>query len=300
MEAQRMRIISATIEVAWERGSDSITISRIVGRAGVSRRTFYELFESRDECMLAAIEDTLELASERVQAACRSHERWLDRVRAGLGELLWFCEEEPQRAWLAVVHSAGAGPAVLQLRWQVLDRLGRIVDEARAKGRAGPPPLTAEGVVGGVLSVIQGQLIRTGSSGLIELLNPLTSMVVLPYRGDAAARRELSRAKLAPRAGANLSSAADALPGLNLRLTYRTLAVLGVVASEPGLSNRDICQRADVTDEGQISRLLARLCDRGLLENTGGGQPLGAANAWRLTPGGEALERAIRRGHSHP
>jgi len=295
-----MRIISATVEVAWERGSDSMTISRIVGRAGVSRRTFYELFESRDDCMLAAIEQTLALAAERVEAACRPHERWLDRVRAGLGELLWFFEEEPQLAWLAVVHSAGAGPAVLELRCEVLDRLGRIVDEARVDGRAGPPPLTAEGVVGGVLSVIQGQLIRSGSSGLIELLHPLASMVVLPYLGDAAARRELSRAKLVPRAAASPSSASDALPGLNLRLTYRTLAVLGVIASEPGLSNRDIAQRAHVSDEGQISRLLARLCDRGLLENTGGGQPLGAANAWRLTPGGEALARAIRREPSHP
>ncbi len=90
------------------------------------------------------------------------------------------------------------------------------------------------------------------------------------------------------------------MAGLDVRLTYRTLAVLGIIASEPGLSNRHIAGRAGIVDQGQISRLLTRLCDRGLLENTGAGQPFGAANAWRLTPKGERVERAIRRERPRP
>ena len=82
---------------------------------------------------------------------------------------------------------------------------------------------------------------------------------------------------------------------MNIRLTYRTLAVLDAIAEEPGLSNKQIGERAGVTDQAQISRLLARLAYRGLMMNTGGGQPQGTTNAWRLTLIGEQLAASLRR-----
>jgi AcrR family transcriptional regulator len=291
-EAQRMRIIAAVTELACEDGAESIAVSRVIGLAGVSRRTFYELFEDRGHCLLAAIEQALELMGERAGAAYGEHERWVDGVRAGLLELLALCDQEPRLARLTVVQSAAAGPAALECRREVLARLARVIDHGRADARAAPPPLTAEGVVGGVLSVIHTRLLKPGSGALVELLNPLMSMIVLPYLGSAAARRELSRSSPAPPASVTLSYG---LNGLSVRLTHRTLAVLKAIAAEPGLSNKEIGRRAGVADAGQISRLLARLAERRLLENTGAGQPMGAANAWRLTRKGEELERAIRR-----
>ena len=47
---------------------------------------------------------------------------------------------------------------------------------------------------------------------------------------------------------------------------------------------------ARVSDQGQISKLLARLEGLGLLENTGG-HTQGVPNAWRLTPRGEEIVR---------
>ncbi|MGA2452177.1 MAG: helix-turn-helix domain-containing protein [Solirubrobacteraceae bacterium] len=79
-----------------------------------------------------------------------------------------------------------------------------------------------------------------------------------------------------------------------MRLTYRTVRVLVAIAAQPGLSNSQISQRAGITDQGQISRLLSRLARLQLIENTGQGQRKGAANAWRLTRRGEAVERTIR------
>jgi DNA-binding PadR family transcriptional regulator len=79
--------------------------------------------------------------------------------------------------------------------------------------------------------------------------------------------------------------------GVALRLTARTRLVLGAV-SELGTrdmapSNREISQAAGITDQGQISKLLARLEDHGLLQNTARPRH-GIPNAWRLTPHGEA------------
>ena len=81
-----------------------------------------------------------------------------------------------------------------------------------------------------------------------------------------------------------------------MRLTHRTMAVLAAISAEPGLSNFQVSERAGVTDQGQISKLLARLSHLGLAENTGGGQSRGAANEWHLTPRGREVQEAI--GHA--
>jgi hypothetical protein len=177
----------------------------------------------------------------------------------------------------------------------LLDRFAHVLDDGRADGRAEPPRLTAEATVGGVLSVVHSRLLTPGSDALVELLNPLMSMIALPYLGTGAARRELTRAKPSPLVVSRRSTARDGLVGGDVRLTSRTLAVLRVVAAEPGLSNKGVAERSGITDPGQTSRLLARLCERGMLENTGGGQPKGEANAWRLTRKAQGFERAHAR-----
>jgi hypothetical protein len=80
-----------------------------------------------------------------------------------------------------------------------------------------------------------------------------------------------------------------------VRLTYRTLRELAVIAAQSGLSNGDVGKQAGISDQGQISKLLARLARLGPTVNTGEGQVVGGPNAWRLTSRGRALERAIGR-----
>lgn len=79
-----------------------------------------------------------------------------------------------------------------------------------------------------------------------------------------------------------------------MRLTYRTLCVLRAIAGHPNSSNRDIGAVAGMTDQGQISKLLARLEGLGLIANVGDGHVKGAANAWRLTERGEQVEHSLR------
>ena len=63
------------------------------------------------------------------------------------------------------------------------------------------------------------------------------------------------------------------------------VADLGRAGSDS--TSREIAHAAGVKDEGQISKLLARLQSHGLLHNAGG--PPQGANAWRLTPRGGAV-----------
>lgn len=61
--------------------------------------------------------------------------------------------------------------------------------------------------------------------------------------------------------------------------------------------NRQVADIAEITDQGQISRLLRRLEALGLLENTRG-QTQGVPNAWQLTDKGRQLTQMFR-AHAH-
>jgi AcrR family transcriptional regulator/DNA-binding MarR family transcriptional regulator len=296
---QRSRIVSAMGEVVAERGAGAATVANVVARAGVSRRTFYELFEDREDCFLAAFDHAVGLACEAVLPAYAGEARWQDRIRAGLAALLAFLEQEPDLGALVVVHGLGAGQAALERRARIVQGLIAAVDEGRAAGagRRGAPqpaPLTAEGIVGAVLAVIHARLAqRERREPLLALLGPLMSAIVLPYLGAGAAAKELERPAPAGRARPR-RAAGDPLKELDMRLTYRTVRVLIAIGSHAGASNRQVGEAAGIADQGQISKLLARLDGLGLIENRGAGHSRGEANAWQLTDKGEEVERTIR------
>jgi AcrR family transcriptional regulator len=276
------------------------TISHVVARSGVSRRTFYEIFEDREDCFLAASADAvLRIAAMVVPVYETGGSSWRARVRSGLRALLGVLDREPSLARLLIVESLGAGPKVLKQRQSVLAEIIAIVDRGRVESTRGqgPPPLVAEGAVGGALSLIHARMVA-GEGPLVELLNPLMAMIVLPYLGPAAARRELSRPAAAPRnATRRLVAPVDPLRELDMRLTYRTVRVLVAIGElntkgyQP--SNRKVADAAGIRDQGQISKLLTRLEHLGLIHNTGDSHAKGEPNAWTLTEHGERVQTAI-------
>jgi AcrR family transcriptional regulator/DNA-binding MarR family transcriptional regulator len=297
-EVQRARILAAMVDVVAERGVGNISVAHVVARSGVSRRTFYELFEDREDCLLAACEEALERIVAVVLPAYDGPTRWREKMRAGLATLLRFLEYERGRGWLLVVNAPGAGPQVQQRRRQVLERATAAVDMGRAdmRQKEGPPPLIAEGVVGGVLSLIHARLLDDPSFPLQELLGPLMSMIVLPYLGAAAARRELAQSTPFAIDGVKIAPS-DPLRDLDMRLTYRTIRVLLAVGElggqNPDPSNRQVGDAAGIRDQGQISKLLARLENLGLIRNISQPHAKGEPNAWTLTKRGAEVREAL-------
>lgn len=297
-DIQRARMLAAMTEVSAELGAANVTVAHVVARSGVSRRTFYEQFTDRENCFLAALDEALACAVGYVEPAYQSESRWRERVRAALIALLSFLEDEPYSGRLLVVETLAAGEQALLRRQEIVSRIRKAIDEGRGEAKPGSeqPPLTAEGVVGGVLGVLHSRLVEreSGSAGssLLALAGQLTSMVVLPYLGVSAARRELQRP--APQKHERRKPMpAHALRDLDMRLTYRTVRVLLCVAANPCSSNRELASAAGIQDQGQASKLLTRLEKLGLIENTGAGHARGAPNAWKLTSRGSDVERAI-------
>jgi AcrR family transcriptional regulator len=298
-EIQRRRMLAAAIEAVEEVGYARMTVAQVIGRAKVSRKTFYDVFADREDCFLAALEQSV---SQVGRAAREAYERagvWRVGVREGLGELLAFLDADPALARLCLVEALGAGPRVLERRAEMLEELAEVVDRGRFVTSAvrEPPEVAAEGVVGAVFAVLHTRVLEGGGEPFTNLLGSLMNIVVLPYLGARAASRELTRPAPEPRQNGGPPSVAkirDPLAGLNMRLTYRTVRVLVVIAQRPGASNREIADRSGVADQGQISKLLARLARLELVENTGEGQEKGGSNAWYLTPRGARVEHATR------
>jgi len=157
--------------------------------------------------------------------------------------------------------------------------------------------------VGAVLAILTTRLLDGGGEPLSELLGALMGMIVLPYLGGGVALRERKRAL--PDTPVSWSSTSersrayhageDPLRDIPMRLTYRTARVLQATAQqgEQGInpSNRLIGELADIPDQGQVSKLLARLQGLGLLTNTAGpdAHTKGAPNAWSLTELGDRV-----------
>jgi AcrR family transcriptional regulator len=291
---QRSRMLAAALAEAAHRGPPGTSVAVIVARAGVSRKTFYEHFTSREDCFHAAFEQAIE---EIAQALAPVYEDckggWPRPLRAALAELVGILERDRETA-VFVLGYLIEGP--LQDRQTlVYVRLRAVLEEGRpqADSRRGVPPLAAEMLLGGMVSILYERA-RTDAWDLSALVNPMMWMIVLSYRGPAAAARELSRKAPARAPAACEPERRSPLTGLNMRVTYRTARVLGTIAAEPGLSNVEICVAAGVMDQGQISKLLARLAGHGLLENIGPGWSAGGANAWHLTARGREVAAAIR------
>jgi AcrR family transcriptional regulator len=327
---QRARMVAATLEVARERRVGEITVAHIAACSKVSRRTFYDLFEDREACFLAAFDEGVRRATTRVCPAFETAGSWQKRIRASLGALLEFLDDEPEFGALCVVDALSMGQAVHRRRALVVERLIEAIDEGRREASAGVTPtrLVAEGVVGAVLAILHGQLSagrrdtsraprsgrsdadcartygtgregprKSGSQSMTRLLSPLMGIIVLPYRGAAAAQWEISRPAPGRRRAAG-ALGGDPLRELDIRLTYRTVRVLRAIAELEGRgaapSNRQVADAAGVADQGQISRLLARLGHLGLIRKDGVGPYRGEPNAWRLTSLGQRLIEQLR------
>jgi AcrR family transcriptional regulator len=312
IEIQRSRLIAGAVCAVEELGYAQTTVGHITRRASVSRRTFYELFANREECLAAVLEDLVGQIAQELAAADIDGLLWRERVRTGLWAILSLFDREPALARVCVVQALRGGPGVLKRREEILAVLAAVVDEGRREGSRGAEctPLTAEGLVGAAFAIVYARLLRGERESLAGLLGELMGMIVLPYLGPAAARREQARPAPAVSGSAVRSDgvlgmpfAGDPLQRVPVRLTYRTARVLEGVAELGGRgsnpSNRMVGEYAGVVDPGQISKLLARLERAGLLANTGLGHAKGEPNAWTLTPRGEQVERVVRVQSTH-
>jgi AcrR family transcriptional regulator len=182
-EHQRDRILRAATEVFAERGYRGATVDHIVAAAQVGVGSFYERFDNKGACFVAAYDRIVAAARERIAAALRVEGAWGKRLVAGLRALLVEIEADPAAARLALVEVHAAGPAALARHERNLDEAAAVLRVGRAQGDvAADLPQTLEFATVAGLSWYLQQRIAAGEAGEATALLPdLLEIVSEPY-----------------------------------------------------------------------------------------------------------------------
>jgi AcrR family transcriptional regulator len=190
---QRERMLAAMLVAVNELGYRTLTVQDVLSRAGVSRPTFYEQFEDKEDCFLAAFDAAAARLRRDLGDALEAVDGgWRDRLRAGLRALLGFVVEDTDAARTLIVEARASSPAGLRRRDELLESFSNCLEEEARKGLDDPPSaIAAAGVVGGIESVLYARLQKSETSSLESLLPSLMYFAVLPYEGRDAAAEEL-------------------------------------------------------------------------------------------------------------
>ncbi len=269
----------------------------MVARAGVPESAFHEIFESAEDCFLAAFEEGLKRLSDAVDEAAGREVQWLGRVRAGLVALLGFLEDEPGWGRLLILQAPLDDAMALRCQQRVLGVLTMLMDDGSPQAIAeimSEPQLTGELVIGGVVSVIRARMLEARGGALVELAPSLMAFIVRPYLGQAAAETELrGRSEAIEQSAPRAVESAAAPPPAPFLLHHRSALVLRAVACAPRSSNRELAEAAGLADKGQTSHLLRRLARRGLIEKVSPRSGSRRENAWLLTPHGRRVLKLL-------
>jgi AcrR family transcriptional regulator len=286
---QRDRLVAAMGELVAELDDTAIGVHRVCQRAGISRRTFYDLYVDRD----AALLDTLGVAQDRLvgcvaEAVVAVGPEWEDRAVAATRALVGTLCADRILGYLCVVAPLAAGRDALILQRATIDEIGRLLGEPPRI--AVPTDMVLAAALGGVWELLRRRL-TDDAAAFGDLTAPAIYGVLAPFIGR---RRAVTRASVLSDSTIFVArwtpsdAGADHQPGLLVtELTRQTLEYLD---EHPDATNIAVARAVDVRHESQMSRHLARLQREGVVER----RKEGRTNAWRLTARGEEAARALR------
>ena len=193
--SQRERLLAAVVRVTVAKGYESTTVGDILGEAGVGRESFYELFDDKLDCTLAANKVLLDDLETQVQEAYAGPGPWPERARGTLAATLGWFGADPEAARFMVVELSTIGPAFRSIFQAEYARFTDLLNNGLDDG--GPnPDLTgaARLAVGATMARIYEEVVLGRAAELPRLLPDLTYDFLVPFVGEETAREEQQRA----------------------------------------------------------------------------------------------------------
>jgi AcrR family transcriptional regulator len=178
---QRERLYEAMIKAVNENGFVATTISDLVAGAGVSRRSFYEHFANKEECLLATYDALIGRLTARIVEAHDSEDEWTNQIETFVRALFEASSDRPDAARLVSVEMGAAGPVGIE-RWaRDAERLSQFVTYIfeQAPGEGSVPAPIARAIVGALRTILYSRVRRERSSRSLKAeLQKLTPDVV--------------------------------------------------------------------------------------------------------------------------
>jgi AcrR family transcriptional regulator len=188
---QRDRLTAGMIAAVAEHGFHEATITQIAAAAGVSRRTFYGYFSSKEECFFDTYGQVADHLEGAMSSAGADEAEWPARVRAQLTAMLETFAANPDLARFALIAPPNAGGEIAARYRELLERLFAILAETKP-----PPPevrepsrAVADGLLGGIVALIVRKVKAGEGEELVELAPDLLGLFLAPYYGREEAVR---------------------------------------------------------------------------------------------------------------
>lgn len=177
----RARIFEAMAQAVSERGYAAVTVSDVVTGARVSRRTFYEHFQDKEQCFLETYRTGCENGIAQIDASLRAlHEPdWRTRLSVSLETYLAILAAEPHFARVLLIDVLGAGAHALQMREEVLgayvEHYRGLRERAQAEESGLPevPDAFLRALVGGIAELVQQCLLESPPGEVSDRLRGL-------------------------------------------------------------------------------------------------------------------------------
>jgi AcrR family transcriptional regulator len=180
-ENQRERLLNGVVEAVAEHGYNATTIGAIAEAAKISRRTFYEHFEGKEDCFLAAYEMIDEHVRTSMLAAGDRAAPWPEQLEARLAALLDVLSRDLAVARFYLTEPLAAGGEI-SARYR--DAMQLLAETIRPPD--GPADTDVEvrdqALMGGIATLIARRLNAGEPHRLPDLLPDLAALVSRPYR----------------------------------------------------------------------------------------------------------------------
>jgi AcrR family transcriptional regulator len=191
MRNQRERLAAGIIAAVACYGYNDATITRIAEAAGLSRRTFYEYFNSKQECFLQTFDLIVAHLLEEATTAAAEHSAWTDRVRAAFLAALETFAANPDLARFVLIAPSTAGEEIVIRYRTLMQRTLVLITERKPEPPATrePSPTTEQALIGGIASLVVHKVKAGEGERLPELLPDLLELFFTPYLGRSEAVR---------------------------------------------------------------------------------------------------------------
>lgn len=184
LDSQRERLLAAIAQEVAVRGYRGTTITQVVKSASVSTRDFYEIFENKEQCFLAAFDAVRDHVEQLVTSAVADETAWSAQVVAALRAALEFFAAEPDLARLCLVEPVSATPTIaIRFREAVLACVPALALGRELNGDGDLPPSTEDSLLGGMISLATRTILAGETDRLPTLLPDLVEFALSPYLG---------------------------------------------------------------------------------------------------------------------
>ena len=186
---QRDRLAAGVIAAVAEKGFHEMTISDISTAAGVSRRTFYTYFKSKEEAYFDTYDLIIDHLRDATREAAEGGGDWNEQVAAKIGATLEVFAANPDLARFVLIAPRRAGGKLVERYNKALEEGGQELTTGIPADATAPSEVVQQSMISGVMGLISAQVEEGKGDQLLKLKPDLVELFLAPFIGPEAAAK---------------------------------------------------------------------------------------------------------------